>query len=90
MLNRTTLISIAASIKRTLQESLQSFLESKLPTYGIIAFFIASRLVDVTLLEFDVNIYIELEDIFAIDLFVLCSDLEEHRLHIFFLSPLKH
>ena len=71
-------------------ESLQAFLESKLPTYGIKAFFITSRLFDVTLLVFDVNIYIELADIFAIDLFVLCSDLEEHRQHISFLSPLKH
>ena len=44
-----------------------SVFKSKLHTYSIIAFFIASRLDDVTLLEFDVNIYIELEDIFAID-----------------------
>jgi len=71
-------------------EVLSRFSKASSPTYGIIAFFTASRFVDVTLLEFDVNIYTELADIFAIDLFVLRSDLEERRPHISFLFPLKH
>lgn len=37
------------------------------PTYSIIAFFAVSRFVDATLLEFDVNTYTELADIFAAD-----------------------
>ena len=70
--------------------SLQSFIDIKTPTYSIIAFFKAPRFVDVALFEIDVNIYIGLADIFATDLFVLRSDLEEHRPHISFLFPLKH
>ena len=70
--------------------SLQSFIDIKTPTYSIIAFFKAPRFVDVALFEIDVNIYIGLADIFATDLFVLRSDLEEHRPHIFFLSLLIH
>jgi hypothetical protein len=70
--------------------SLQSFIEIKAPTYSIIAFFKAPRFVDLVLFEIDANIYTGLADISAIDLFVLRSDLEEHRPHISFLFPLKH
>ena len=74
----------------TYARRLQSFIDIKTPTYSIIAFFKAPRFVDLALFEIDVNIYIGLADIFAIDLFVFRSDLEEHRPHISFLSLLKH
>ncbi len=82
--------NMATGAERTYARNLQSFIEIKTPTYSIIAFFKAPRFVDLVLFEIDANIYTGLADIFAIDLFVLRSDLEEHRPHISFLFPLKH